>query len=112
MHVSSNFQFYGFLSTKATMWVQKRLQPTVLPVRDARKVKNGVNKGKYVEALQTDLSKTFDCLSHELSIAKLWLGLSDTKTYSELPIKQKPKINLLFIIKPFFLLYQKAKTKI
>ena len=35
------------------------------------KCKNAVDKGKCFGALQTNLSKAFDCLSHELLIAKL-----------------------------------------
>ena len=35
------------------------------------KGKNVVDKGKCSEALLTDLSKTFNCVSHELLIAKL-----------------------------------------
>ena len=33
--------------------------------------KNEIDKGKVFGALLTDLSKAFDCLSHELIIAKL-----------------------------------------
>ena len=32
--------------------------------------KSGVDKGKSLGALLTDLSKAFDCLSHELLLAK------------------------------------------
>ena len=35
------------------------------------KWKNAVDKGKVFGALLTDLSKAFDCLPHELTIAKL-----------------------------------------
>ena len=35
------------------------------------KWKNAVDKGKYFGALLTDLSKAFDCFSHELLMAKL-----------------------------------------
>ena len=35
------------------------------------KWKNAVDKGKVFGALLTDLSKSFDCLPHELIIAKL-----------------------------------------
>ena len=36
-----------------------------------RKMEASVDSGQMVGALLTDLSKTFDCLDHELLIAKL-----------------------------------------
>ena len=35
------------------------------------KLRNSMDQGKFFEALLTDLSKTFDCLPHELLAAKL-----------------------------------------
>ena len=35
------------------------------------KWKSAVDRGKYVDALLTDLSKAFDRISHELVLAKL-----------------------------------------
>ena len=37
------------------------------------KWKSAIDKGKYFGALLTDLSKAFDCISHALIIAKLYL---------------------------------------
>ena len=37
------------------------------------KWKNAVGKGKVFGALLTELSKAFDCLPHELIVAKLWI---------------------------------------
>ena len=52
------------------MWVQKKLQHTVLLVGDTRKWENAVEKGKCFGALLIDLSKAFDCLFQELMIEK------------------------------------------
>ena len=60
---SSDFQFYGFLlSSKATLWILIRL---------IEKWKSIVDKGEQFGVLLTGLSKAFNCLSHELLIAKL-----------------------------------------
>ena len=62
------------------------------------KWKNAVDKGKCFGALLTDLSKAFDCLSHELLIAKLHaysfdlLALKLIQSYSS-NRKQRTKIN-------------------
>ena len=61
------FPILWFLSIKATMWVYKRLQYTVLPVGETGKTE----KRSRFEALLTDLSKAFNCVCHELLIAKL-----------------------------------------
>ena len=66
MHVWPNFQFYGLLFIKATMWVQKKL----LLVGDTRKWENAVEEEKCFGALLIDLSKAFDCLFQELLIEK------------------------------------------
>ena len=60
--------------------------------------KNEVDKGKVFEALLTDLLKAFDCLSHEIIIAKLnayGFSLSALKLiHSYLPKRQqRTKIN-------------------
>ena len=46
MHVLSNFQFFGFLSSKATIWIYKKLLHNVLPVGDARNMEKRIDKGK------------------------------------------------------------------
>ena len=57
------------------------------------KWKSAVDKGKSFGALLTDLSKAFDCLSHDLLLAKLHaygFSLSSLKlTYSYLKNKAK-----------------------
>ena len=53
------------------MWVSKRFYCPKLPTSNVRKMETSVDKGKVFGVLLTDLSKAFDCLSHELIIAKL-----------------------------------------
>ena len=65
------------------------------------KWKSTVDKGKSFGALLTDLSKAFDCLSHELLIAKLHaygFSLSALRLmYSYLSNrKQRTKINEIY----------------
>ena len=62
------------------------------------KWKNAVDNGKCLGALLTDLSKVFECLSHELLIAKLHaygfdlLALKPVQSYLS-NRKQRIKIN-------------------
>ena len=66
-----------------------------------KKCKNAVDKGKCYGKLLTDLSQVFDCLSHELLIAKLHSygfnvpALKLTESYL-LNGKQKSKINATY----------------
>ena len=53
------------------MRFSQRLQCTALPVSYDRKMKNVVDNGGVFRALLTDLSKAFDCIPHDLIIAKL-----------------------------------------
>ena len=53
------------------MWIQKVFQCTTQPVVNAEKWKLAVDNKKVFGALLTDISKAFDCLSHDLLIAKL-----------------------------------------
>ena len=65
------------------------------------KWKNAVDKGKCFGVLLTDFSKTFDCLSHELLIAKLHAYGFDLPALKLIQSylsnrKQRTKINAMY----------------
>ena len=68
MHFLSIVQFHGSVFVKIPMWFSQMLQHTILFM--LKKWKSAANKEKSFGALLTDLSKAFDCLSHELLLAK------------------------------------------
>ena len=53
------------------MGLEKILVLNIVYLQCFEKWKNAVDKGKVFGALLSDLSKAFDCLPHELIIAKL-----------------------------------------
>ena len=53
------------------MWFPKRIQFTPLSASDDRKMRMSIDKKMFSGVLLTDQSKTFDCLVHDLLIAKL-----------------------------------------
>ena len=53
------------------MWFSKGLQRTTLPFSYDREMEKVVDNGVAFGALLTDLSKAFDCIPHDLIIAKL-----------------------------------------
>ena len=77
------------------------------------KWKSAVDKGKSFGALLTDLTKAFDCFSHELLLAKLHAyGFSIAalrRTHNYLTnIKQRIKVNLSYSPwEEFYLVYHK-----
>ena len=77
------------------------------------KWKNAVDKGKCFGTLLTDLSKAFDCLSHELIIAKLnayGFDLPAIKPIQSYLSNRKQRLNLMPRVahgKKFYLEYHK-----
>ena len=54
------------------MWLSSRLQYSLLCISYMlERWKSGLDKRKIAGALLTDLAKAFDCLNHELLIAKI-----------------------------------------
>ena len=53
------------------MQFQKKIQQKILPFKKLEKWESTVDKGKSFGTLLTDLSKAFDCHSHNLLLAKL-----------------------------------------
>ena len=50
------------------MWLQERLQHTILFLGMIEKWRGNLDKGGSCGALLTDLSKPFDCIVHELCL--------------------------------------------
>ena len=72
MHFSSIIQFHGSsVFVKIPMCFCKGYSTQYCLSTLLKKWKSAIDKGKSFGALLTDLSKTFDCLSHELLLAEL-----------------------------------------
>ena len=53
------------------MWFKKRLQSSTLSPFNTDKWKKAVDNHKVFEAVLNDLSKAFECICHDLHVAKL-----------------------------------------
>ena len=56
------------------MWFSKRVQHLRLSISHGRKLQKSIRLGNKSGALLTDLSKTFDCLPHDLIVGKRTCG--------------------------------------
>ena len=72
MHFSSIIQLYRSGLSKFQCGFRKGYSTQYCLLSMLEKWKSAVDKGKSFGALLTDLSKAFDCLSHELLLAKLY----------------------------------------
>ena len=76
------------------MWFSKGLQRTTLPFSYDREMEKVVDNGVAFGALLTDLSKAFDCIPHDLIIAKLeayGFQIDALRLVYLLSVKQKTK---------------------
>ena len=94
-------EYFEGLFSKYQCGFRQRLSPQYCLIAILPKWKKPVDKGKAFEALFTDLSKTFDCLRHELIIAKPKVydfSFSSARLIHSylFDIKQRAKINSVY----------------
>ena len=65
------YDYFDLLFTEP-MWVSKRFSCCKLFANDIEKYRRSLDQGGVYGTLLTDVSKDFDCLPHELTIAKLY----------------------------------------
>ena len=104
MYVSSNFQFHGFLYSKATNVVLEKVTTQYCLSVMIEKWKNAVEKIIYFEALPADSYKVIQLSFSRTAgrrIARLWFGPTGTRTRSKLPIRR------IVLGRKFYLEYHK-----